>query len=201
MRAPTGGDWICRVCWKPNRPQDTACYKCKSPRGVTAEEAAEAVKVLEARKAQPEPVPDWVLALPVSIFRSYGKVWVRGGIGLLGVLALEVFAAVTDLDWYVLTVGFAAGLMIAGFLATEVSEGMRNREIWSFVIGIVLSVVAVIGSVTAFSIFAPDLLSPNAIRWGSVVVFGGAGLAAAAGLFLVLTRRGVPGPDAKVDAD
>lgn len=157
--------------------------------------------MLEARRELPEPVPDWVLALPVTIFRSYGKVWVRGGIGLLGVLALEVFAAVTDLDWYVLTVGFAVGLMVAGFLAAEVSEGMRNRETWSFVVGIALSLVAVIGSITAFSIFAPDLVSANAIRWGSVVVFGGAGVAAAIGLFLVLTRRGAPGPNAEIDAD
>jgi hypothetical protein len=196
VSASAGGGWICRVCWKPNRPQDVACYKCKTPRGVTPEEAAEALKALEARKAIPEPVPDWVLALPVTIFRSYGRVWVRGGIGLLGILALELFAAVTDLDWYILTVGFAAGLMIAGFLAAEVSEGMRNREIWSFVVGIGLSVVAVIGSVTAFQVFAPDLVSPNAIRWGSVVVFGGAGVAAAVGLFLVLTRRAPREPEA-----
>ena len=201
MRPPIGDDWICRVCWKPNRPQDTACYKCKSPRGVTAEEAAQAAKAIEARRGLPEPVPDWVLAFPVAIFRSYGKVWVRGSFGLLGVLALEIFATVTDLDWYVLTVGFAVGLMVAGLLAAEVSEGMRNREIWSFVIGIVLSLVAVVGSISSFSIFAPDLLSPNAIRWGSVVVFGGAGVAAAAGLVLVLTRRGAAGPDAKIDVD
>ena len=94
-----------------------------------------------------------------------------------------------------MTVAFAAGLMAAGFLAAEVSEGMRNRETWSFVVGIALSAVAVIGSVTAFSIFAPDLVNPNAIRWGSVVVFGGAGVAAAIGLFLVLTRRDGRGPD------
>ena len=197
---PTADDaWICRVCWKPNRPQDTVCYKCKSPRGLTTDEAAEAVKAIEARKALPEPVPDWVLALPVTIFRSYGKVWVRGSIGLLAILALEVFAAVTDLDWYVLTVGFAVGLMVAGFLAAEVSEGMRNRETWSFVVGIVLSAVAVIGSITAFSIFAPDLVNENAIRWGSVVVFGGAGVAAAMGLFLVLTRRDASRADRDVD--
>jgi hypothetical protein len=59
-----------------------------------------------------------------------------------------------------------------------------------------LSVVAVIGSVTAFQTFAPDLVSPNAIRWGSVVVFGGAGVAAAVGLFLVVTRRTPREPDA-----
>jgi hypothetical protein len=187
MRAPTGDDWICRVCWKPNRAQDPACYKCRTVRGVTADQAAEAQKAIEAAKAAPEPVPDWVLALPVVIFRSYGKVWFRAGIGLLGILALEIFAAVTDVDWYILTVGFAAGLMIAGALAGEVSEGMRAREVWAFLVGIGLSVVAVIGSITAFSVLAPDLVNPNAIRWGSVVVFGGAGVAAAVGLYKVVT--------------
>jgi hypothetical protein len=187
MRAPTGDDWICRVCWKPNRAQDRACYKCRTVRGVTAEQAAEAQKAIEAAKAEPEAVPDWVLALPVAIFRSYGKVWFRAGIGLLGILALEIFAAVTDVDWYILTVGFAAGLMIAGALAGEVSEGMRAREVWAFLVGIGLSVVAVIGSITAFSVLAPDLVNPNAIRWASVVVFGGAGVAATVGLYKVVT--------------
>ena len=187
MRAPTGDDWICRVCWKPNRAQDPACYKCRTVRGVTADQAAEAQKAIEAAKAAPEPVPDWVLALPVVIFRSYGKVWFRAGIGLLGILALEIFAAVTDVDWYILTVGFAAGLMIAGALAGEVSEGMRAREVWAFLVGIGLSVVAVIGSITAFSVLAPDLVNPNAIRWGSVVLFGGAGVAATVGLYKVVT--------------
>jgi hypothetical protein len=187
MRAPTADDWICRVCWKPNRAQDQACYKCKTVRGVTSEQAAEAQKAIEAAKAQPEPVPDWVLALPVAIFRSYGRVWFRAGIGTLGILALELFAAVTDVDWYILTVGFAAGLMIAGALAGEVSEGMRAREVWAFLAGIGLSVVAVIGSITAFSVVAAALNNPNAIRWGSVVVFGGAGVAAAVGLYMVVT--------------
>lgn len=187
MRERTGDDWICRVCWKPNRPQDQACYKCKTVRGVTPEQAAEAQKAIEAAKAEPEAVPDWVLALPVTIFRSYGRVWFRAGIGLLGLLALELFAAVTDVDWYILTVGFAAGLMIAGALAGEVSEGMRAREMWAFLVGIGLSVVSVIGSITAFSVLAPDLVNPNAIRWGSVVVFGGAGVAAAIGLYMLVT--------------
>lgn len=199
MRPTSDDAWICRVCWKPNRPQDTTCYKCKSPRGLTADEAAEAVKALEARRAIPEPVPDWVLALPVMIFRSYGRVWFRAGIGLLGILALELFAAVTEVDWYILTVGLAAGLLIAGALAAEVSEGMRAREVWAFLVGIGLSVVAVVGSVTAFSVLAPDLVNPNAIRWGSVVVFGGAGVASAIGLFLVLTRRDGRGPDPDAD--
>ncbi|MEA2652576.1 MAG: hypothetical protein QOI85_2297 [Chloroflexota bacterium] len=37
--------------------------------------------------------------------------------------------------------------------------------------------VAVVGSVLAFQVFAPELVNPNAIRWFSVIVFGGAGVA------------------------
>ncbi len=56
--------------------------------------------------------------------------------------------------------------------------------------------MAVIGSVAAFNILAPGLVNPNAIRWGSVIVFGGAGAAAVAGLILLViaTRYGVRGP-------
>jgi hypothetical protein len=141
------------------------------------------------------PVPDLVVALPVVIFRSYGRVWIRGGIGLFGLLALIVFGGVTDVVWLVLTGGFAAGLVLCGFLAGEVSEGMRDRELWAFVVGVVLSVVAVIGSVSAFEIFAPGLVNPNAIRWGSVIVFGGAGVAALGGMVLLVLNRNTQEPE------
>jgi cell shape-determining protein MreD len=136
------------------------------------------------------------VALPVVIFRSYGRVWIRGGIGLLGVLALIVLGGVADVVWFALTGGFAAGLVMCGFLARDVSEGMRNREVWAFVVGVVLSVVAVIGSITAFQVFAPGLVNPNAIRWGSLIVFGGAGIAALAGLVLMFVGRNEPEPEA-----
>jgi hypothetical protein len=84
-------------------------------------------------------------------------------------------------------------LVVCGFLAGEVADGMRNREVWAFVTGIVLSVVAVIGSITAFSVFAPGLVNPTAVRWGSLIVFGGAGVAAAGGLvMLIRASRGSP---------
>jgi hypothetical protein len=185
MTATTG--WICKVCWRWNRPEDDPCFRCKAPRGVTDDAEVEAHrKALEAKAAEPEPVPDIVVALPVWVFRGYARVWVRGGIGLLGVLALMAFGGVTDMIWYGLTAGFAAALVVCGFLAGEVSEGMRNREVWAFATGIVLSVVAVIGSITAFSVFAPGLVNPAAVRWTSLVVFGGAGVAAAGGLVMLI---------------
>ena len=134
-------------------------------------------------------MPDIVVALPVWVFRGYAKAWLRGGIGLLGLLALMAFGGVTDLIWFALTAGFSAGLVVSGFLAGEVADGMRNRELWAFIVGIALSVVAVIGSITAFSVFAPGLINPAAVRWGSLIVFGGAGLAAAGGLVMLVRAR------------
>jgi hypothetical protein len=194
MTATTG--WVCKVCWKWNRPEDDPCFKCKAPRGVIDDAEVEAHrKVLEAKAAEPEPVPDIVVALPVWVFRGYARVWLRGGIGLLGLLALMAFGGVTDMIWFALTAGFSAALVVCGFLAGEVAEGMRNREVWAFITGIVLSVVAVIGSITAFSVFAPGLVNPTAVRWGSLIVFGGAGAAALTGLVLVLrhSRRSAAG--------
>jgi len=84
-----------------------------------------------------------------------------------------------------------AGLIVSGFLAVEVAEEMRNREVWAFVVGIVISIVAVISSVLAVNVLAPGLFDPTAVRWLSAIVFGGAGLAAAAGLLMMFVRREV----------
>lgn len=182
--------WTCRACWKGNRPQDAVCYRCKTPRD--ADEAAiEAAQASAAARAeQPEVVPDIVVALPVVIFRGYSRAWLRGGMGVIGLLLLLVFAGVTDVGYLLLTGGMGAGLLAIGFLAGETSDAMRNREAWAFVVGILLAVVGGIGSVLAFDLFAPGLVNPTTIRWGSAVVFGGAGIAAGAGLVLLVLNRG-----------
>jgi len=185
-----GEQWVCKVCWKLNRQRDEVCWRCKAPRGTTEEEeVARHREELEARAAAPEPVPDIVVALPVSVFRGYGKAWIRGGFGMLGLLALLAFSGVTDLAYFVLSGGLGAGLIVCGLLAGEVSEGMRNREIWAYAVGIALSVAGGIGSVIAFNALAPDLISPTAVRWLSLIVFGGAGIAAGVGLFMVLRAQ------------
>jgi hypothetical protein len=181
--------WTCPVCWKSYRAIDPVCYRCKNPRGLSREEAEEQRKALAAQAERPEPVPDWLVALPVVIFRGYAKTWRRGAFGVLGFLALEVFGGVTDLGWLLVTGLLAIGLFVGGIAAGEVIDGMRNREVWAFIFGIALAVVGLIGSISAFQILAPGLFNPTAIRWGSVIVFGGAGVAAAAGLVLVMLRR------------
>ena len=181
--------WICKACWKPNRDQDPVCYRCRTPRDAD-EAAVEATRVAAAAVAErPEAVPDIVVALPVVIFRGYARAWLRGGLGVLGLLALMAFSGVTDAGYLLVTGGLGVGLVVGGILAGETSDAMRDRETWAFVVGVGLAGVGLVGSVLAFEIFAPNLLSPTAIRWGSVLVFGGAGAAAIAGLVVTFIRR------------
>jgi hypothetical protein len=181
--------WVCRACWLANRPRDEVCYRCKTPRGADEAQITAQRKAAEERAAQPEAVPDLVVAFPAVVFRVYAKAWMRGGIVLGGLLALLLFAGITDVTYLLLTGGLCIGLVVFGFMAGEVSDGMRDREPWAFVIGLIMSVVAAIGSVLAFSVFAPDLVNPTAVRWGSAIVFGGAGLAAVGGLVLLYLNR------------
>ena len=181
--------WTCQVCWKSNRPQDAVCYRCKAKRGLTGEQADIERKAMAARAERPEVVPDLVVAMPVVIFRGYAKAWRRGGLGILGLLALEVFGGVTNVGALLVTGALAFGLLACGFAAGEVIEGMRGREVWAFIFGIGLSIIGIVGSISAFQILAPSLIHPTAVRWGSVIVFGGAGLAAASGIVLLFVRR------------
>jgi hypothetical protein len=124
--------WVCRVCWKLNRPRDENCWKCKTVRDVDEAQAEVRRRAIAARAAEPGPVPDIVVALPVVIFRSYGRVWIRGGIGLFGLLALIVFGGVTDVVWLVLTGGFAAWSCVASSPARfpRACETARSGHSW-----------------------------------------------------------------------
>lgn len=189
----TTGTWICKVCWQRNRARDEVCWRCKSE-PVSDEDQVEARRkehgqALAARAQRAQAVPDALVAVPVVVFRSYAKAWQRGGLGLVGVLLLMAFGGVTDVLWLALTIGFAVGLFIIGIVSGEVAEGMRNRETWAYLAGIAISVAGGIGSVLAFDVFAPGLISPTAVRWVSLFVFGGAAVAAIAGLVMLLRNR------------
>jgi len=185
--------WICKVCWQRNRARDEVCWRCKSA-PVSDEDQVEARRkeheqALAARAQRAQAVPDALVAVPVVVFRSYAKAWQRGGIGLVGLLLLMAFGGVTDVLWLALTIGFAVGLFIIGIVSGEVAEGMRNRETWAYLAGIAISVAGGIGSVLAFDVFAPGLINPAAVRWVSLFVFGGAAIAAIAGLVMLLRNR------------
>jgi hypothetical protein len=181
--------WTCKACWKSNRPQDPVCYRCKTPRN--ADDAAVQAQraAAQARAERPEAVPDIVVALPVVIFRGYARAWQRAGIGVMGLLLVLGIGGVSDLGYLGLTAAMGVGLFISGILAGEASEAMRDREPWAYVVGVGLAIAGGIGSVIAFEVLAPGLVSGVAIRWTSLLVFGGAGLAAIAGLVMMYLNR------------
>jgi hypothetical protein len=184
-----GDRWICQVCWKSNHPQAEACWHCKTTRGIQEDEVEQRRVAVASKKEAPEAIPDIVVALPVVIFRGYAKTWLRGGLGMIALPVILGLGGVTDVTYLLFTGGLAAGLVVFGFVAGEVADGMRDREVWAFLVGVGLAVVGAIGSVLAFEVFVPGLINPTAIRWGSILIFGGAGLAAIAGLVLMYLRR------------
>jgi hypothetical protein len=183
------GGWICGACWKANRPQDPLCFRCKTPRDADKATVEASRAAAAAAAAKPEAIPDIVIALPVVVFRGYARAWLRGGLGVVGFLFLIALGGVTDPGYLLLTGGLGAGLVVCGLMAGEVAEGMRAREVWAFVIGVGLAAAGGVGSVVAFETLAPGLVSPAGIRWVSLIVFGGAGAAAIAGLVLMFLRR------------
>jgi hypothetical protein len=184
-----GDRWICQVCWKSNHPQAEDCWHCRTSRHLEKDQVEDRRVAVAAKKDAPEAIPDIVVALPVVIFRGYAKTWLRGGLGMIALPVILGLGGVTDVTYLLFTGGLAAGLIVFGFLAGEVADGMRDREVWAFLVGVGLAVVGAIGSVLAFELFVPGLVNPTAVRWGSILVFGGAGLAAIAGLVLMYLRR------------
>jgi hypothetical protein len=184
-----GDRWICRVCWTSNHPQADACWHCRTSREIDTEGVEARREALATKQEAPEAIPDIVVALPVVVFRGYAKTWLRGGLGLIALPVLMGLGGVADVTYLLFSGALAAGLIVFGFLAGEVADGMRDREPWAFLVGLGLAVVGGIGSVIAFDTFLPGVINPTAVRWGSIVVFGGAGLAAAAGLVLMFLRR------------
>lgn len=136
-----GDRWICQVCWKSNHPQADECWHCRTTRAIDTD-AVEARRVaVSTRREAPEAIPDIVVALPVVIFRGYAKTWLRGGLGLIALPILMGLGGVADLTYLLFSAGIAAGLIVFGFLAGEVADGMRDREAWAFVVGLGLAVV------------------------------------------------------------
>lgn len=196
--------WVCRACWKPNRQRDTRCYVCKVPRGADSAAVETERKAREAAKLNPRPesAPDWLVALPVVVFNAEGWVWRVLAI-VLAILAVPVGVIVGFAATIVLLVIAAIGYVLGRvypFLATN----MRERRLWAFVLGLLLSgppgasIVSVAASWPGRSASAPP---PDALQvfmdflwlfaWIEAVAFEIAAVAALIGLILSIVRPAV----------
>ena len=154
MLAPSGekrrfkDGWVCRACWKPNRPGDDRCYRCKSPREDQAvvepgsrQHMAEAGRESADRlDAKVRFLGDFV-AWPLRVAGAGGVV-----IGIL--LFLSALANSDRPDMFGMDRQVAAGLMAAAFLLAGiglffVARSVMRRARWAYALG---GAVAILGA-------------------------------------------------------
>ena len=199
--------WVCRACWKPNRQRDERCYVCKVPRGADASfvEAERKARELANKQPRPEQVPDWLVALPAVVFAWMGWLYRKGAIVVVFFSLLLIFVSPL-----LTLVGFGVAIAyyVNGVVYRAISNGMRNRAIWAFFVGLLLTglpaasfiYVQIAFPVPPGQIPASAEATVNlvmAVSWVNALVCGLAAACALVGLVLFFTRpapRGVAAP-------
>jgi hypothetical protein len=135
--------WICRACWKPNRPSDDRCYVCKTPREQQAAVEAGSLKERTDPTWKKRRRQDANLGLVAAIVSW--PMWLSGALSFL----LAAFAA-----FFALIVGdrvdpsgnsvrlvmliTAVVLAMYGALAIFVSRSIRRQARWAYALAIVV---------------------------------------------------------------
>jgi len=182
------GAWICRACWKTNRPSDHRCYRCHTPR--TADdlpiEGQRAGDRAPSTSAGVGGVLGILVALPAIVFSWFWRLCLLAGVFFLGItvlVALEPRAP--PLAWLV-SAGFAGGMFLLAFAMRWASRAMRHRNPWAFVIALAFSVGIGGFSLFALSTFPPGTGNPDPMRYATIGVFGFTAIMAVVGLLLSL---------------
>ena len=187
--------WVCRSCWKPNRAQDSRCYRCK-----TARDADDATVELQRRErvekaSREERVPAAVSALPATVFAWYGRLVILGGVLFLLLTPLVLGNPEAPENTLIIWLGLAVGTLLVGFAMRWASGAMRASNPWGFVVALVVSIGAIGGTLIALSSLQ-GLGNPNWMRYATIAVFGLSGISALVGLLFSLTGDSPSGPTA-----
>jgi hypothetical protein len=182
--------WICRACWKPNRPSDGRCYVCKTPR--------EQQVAVEAGSLRERTDPTWKkrrrldanLGLVAAIVSW--PMWLSGGLSILTGL-FTAFLALISGGWgdpdrniaRLVILILAVVLVLTGMLAIFVSRSIRRQARWAYALAIVLyGVPAVVALLVSFPLPADTPAwygtVETALQWLYLVLAFGAVLLLAA---------------------
>lgn len=187
------GAWMCPACWKTNRPQDTRCYRCHTRRD--ADEAT----IAQRRGMSGAPVAkddargllDVLLALPAVVFSWFWRVNVFGGILFLVLTVLFAISAHGHLAALV-ALGFAAGTFLLAILMRWASGAMRARNLWGWVVGLVVSLTYAVVELWGLKSLPPGVGNPVWEADAVIVIFGVAAVLAALGLIFQLAGFDAP---------
>ena len=182
--------WICRACWKPNRPSDDRCYVCKTPR--------EQQVAVEAGSLKERTDPTWKkrrrldanLGLVAAIVGW--PMWLSGWLSIL-IAIFVMFLALIAGD-RVDASGTSARLVliiaavitaVAGMIAIFISRSIRRQARWAYALAILVygvpALVALLASVP-LPAGVPDWYATveTALEWLYLVLAFGAVLLLAA---------------------
>jgi hypothetical protein len=194
--------WICRACWNRNKVGADRCAVCRTSRYAEDRDVEVQRRALqEAETTVDEVVPDGIVAVPVAVFLA--MVWVQKISAIFVVLFTLLVAPLLPL--FLPFGGLLAGIYwVVGKVYKSVVAGMRDREAWAFLVGMLLTGVIGVGGVfgLVFGMLNPDVIAqqPEWARslgvtvyiWLNTLVNLGAAACAFAGLVLTLTRPRSP---------
>jgi hypothetical protein len=193
---PIANAWICRGCWKPNKPGAAHCFACRLPRNADPAQIRQQAAQAAARAAVPDPVPDLLVTLPATFFRWEAKILIVLG-GILFVLLF--LAALTDepMPRMIPNAFVMVSCVVCGLLFRVLAEAMDDRKAWGF-FGAALVASAITGW-AAYQLFVLPVpfgsVPPQVamIRsWVTLLLAGGSALSAFMGLVLIAIRGQAP---------
>lgn len=139
------GGWVCKACWKPNRPDETVCYRCRTPRAEQkAVAAGSKVAVLDPMYDKRGRLDiEWpILARAVSWPLGFG-----GALGLIGgflgfgagSLIGESGETLLGLDIGTLVMLLAVFTMALSAARIFVARSIQRFARWAYAIAIALT--------------------------------------------------------------
>ena len=182
--------WICRSCWKPNRTGAARCYHCKTERAADEQTVEARRRELADKRANFERRQDSaagvVGVLPATVFRWYGRLMTLGGVLYLFLVPFVLMDSRDPLLGVAVVGGIGLGAIALGAAMRWASGAMRTANPWGFVVGLVISVVAVLFTFYALSNLPVGTGNPNWMRFVSIGVFSISGILALVGLLYSL---------------
>jgi hypothetical protein len=185
--------WVCRSCWKSNRPKDDRCYRCRTPRDADTA-TVEANRVQRERESERrERVPVVVGEIPARILNWYG----RGGIVAAFLAAVALVLAIgqgDDRARDVPIIGLVAvACLVYGVTLRWAAGEMRAARFWGFAVALVVCVAALAFYLTILAYVPPEIADQSILRYVGLIILGIAGVSALIGLVVLGQQpRGAP---------
>ena len=134
------GGWVCRACWKSNRPEDARCYRCKTPREQQMAVEAGSLKErtqpgykLRGRMDAQLGLLAMVVAFPMLLSAWLGMI---GGVLLFVYALLELISGDQEAA---LGLGvIAAVIFVISLLWRFISRSVRRHARWAYAIAAVV---------------------------------------------------------------